>query len=775
MTFLKKILSWWVAWVWFSLPVQLLLLNIKKNQLLLVLWLSLFLIVLAGVGDIIGVPSLFLEPEYLDKVDFRSFLLLGITLGVFAMCYHITCYIIDAPQFAFLGVLNHPFAKFIANNALIPISFMVAYSWALFVFQSQDKNNSSSDIFWRIAGLWVGYNLSSFLLYLYFINTNKDIIKIFTRPIERKLQKTHVARINIAARLHITRQQRIRIDSYVDGYFRPHLIPDDLNINSYRILKVFDQNHQNGVVIQLSILVGVLCLGLFRDYPVFQIPAAASLVLLFTIILMLLGAVSYWLRSWTFSFTLLIFLLINLLTYTKILHTEYEAYGLNYKVTKAEYSLKRIREMTNDSLYAHDYHETMIALDNWRKKFPTDLNPKMIFICTSGGGQRAALWTMRTMQYVDSLLNGNLMHHTMLITGASGGLIGAAYFRELYRLKMLGEPINIYHPQYFENLGRDNLNAIMFSLVVNDLFLGFQQFEYKGKKYNKDRGYALEEQINKHTNYLLDKSLCEYREYELLSIVPMLILSPVIMNDGRKLYISPLHVSYMTVPTIYQNRFLNQKVKGVEFLRFFEAQESRNLRFLTALRMNASFPYVTPNIELPSEPAMKIMDAGFADNFGVSDAIKFIYTFRKWIQKNTSGVIFVSIRDTQKDSPIEESISASTLQQFFSPLSSIIGNLEYLQDIKNDNEIEFAQSWLGVPIARVEFQYVPISQSYQEIKEKEKLIANNQKLPNEGKVLTIRRAPLSWRLTARDKESIFRTIFEFRNQVAIRYLGQILR
>jgi hypothetical protein len=78
------------------------------------------------------------------------------------------------------------------------------------------------------------------------------------------------------------------------------------------------------------------------------------------------------------------------------------------------------------------------------------------------------------------------------------------------------------------------------------------------------------------------------------------------------------------------------------------AQDADSLRFLSALRMNATFPYITPNVSLPSTPAMEIMDAGLSDNFGVSDAVRFLYVFRQWIGENTSGVILLSIRDTPR-------------------------------------------------------------------------------------------------------------------------------
>src|SRR5690606_27126898 len=101
-----------------------------------------------------------------------------------------------------------------------------------------------------------------------------------------------------------------------------------------------------------------------------------------------------------------------------------------------------------------------------------------------------------------------------------------------------------------------------FSLVVNDLFIRYQHFEYKGSDYLKDRGYAFEEQLNKNTGGVLNKSIQDYEEAERKSLIPMLIMAPVVVNDGRKLYISPHHVSYLNLVNTESDSYLDNKIKG---------------------------------------------------------------------------------------------------------------------------------------------------------------------------------------------------------------------
>ena len=107
---------------------------------------------------------------------------------------------------------------------------------------------------------------------------------------------------------------------------------------------------------------------------------------------------------------------------------------------------------------------------------------------TSGGGARSGYWSMHVLQELGKEFNGKLMDHTVLITGASGGMLGVAYFRELYYRNQRGEPIDHLDPVYREDIGKDLLNSITFTLTVNDLFYPWQKYYYNGLGYRKDRG-----------------------------------------------------------------------------------------------------------------------------------------------------------------------------------------------------------------------------------------------------------------------------------------------
>lgn len=750
---------------YYSFPIQLLINHFRRNHILLICWLVLFAMISGNLGQYLGVPYLFLDPVYLNKVNFLSFFLVGIAIAGFSIAFHIATYIIDGHRFSFIGTLPKPFTVFSLNNSIIPFTFLLCYVSFIIQYQVNNEYRDFDRLSVLIGGLLTGYVVMTMLLFTYFWFTNKDIFKYVVCKLDEKLkQNIKATRANAMKKLDIAKKKQIRVDSFLNIQVASEKVDDYRGFyDKSTILQVFDQNHFNLIIIQVLIFIVILAMGIFKDYEIFQLPAAASAVLFFTVFVMFAGAFSYWFGNWSTTAGLGLLILLNILVKQDYFYKTYRAFGLNYSTTKAFYNHETIIDSNNPEVRERDKNETLNILENWKGKFAdsTFSKPKMVFVCVSGGGQRAALWTLNSLQTIDSVTNGEFMKHTMLITGASGGLIGASYFREMLLRKKSGQLNDLYSSVYLERMGSDNLNAIIFSLLMNDLFSSLQDYEYAGITYPKDRGYSFENQLSKNTNYFLDKQLKDYFKPEYESTIPMMILAPTIINDGRKLYISPQRMSYMM--NSLDSGYMHDKVNGIEFLSFFKDQGSENLRFLSGLRMSAAFPYITPNISLPSDPPLDIMDAGVTDNFGISDATQFLFAFKDWIAENTSGVIIVSIRDSEKDGPIERKSNLSLLDKSTLPISSIYQNFESLQDITNDNKIEFARSWFKGTIDRVDIQYIP-----------REYIAENISKTDSLKLDNVKRASLSWRLTSKEKQSLIQTINTKKNKASISKIKALL-
>lgn len=748
--------------LYYSFPVQLLLNNFRRNHVLILCWIILFAMITGSFGKYLGIPYLFLDPEYMNKVGFASFYMMGLLTAGFTMAFHITGYIADGHRFSFVGALPNPFKKFTINNSIIPVAFLVVYVLQIIGFQINNEYTTQYGLIIHLSGLFAGYITMTVLFSVYFRLTNKDIFKYVVCRIDEKIkQNVAITRASTLKKIDIARKKQVRVDYYLDAMLQPKPVESATFYDKATIVQVFDQNHFNLVIIELFIFAMVLVLGIFKDYPTFQIPAACSFMIFLTIFVMLSGAFSYWFGGWSATTGLVLFLILNHLVGEDFFSKKYEAFGMDYGVQPAEYSIATLQHQLDSTAIEADRQETLIQLKNWRKKFG-EQKPKMVFLCTSGGGKRASLWTLNALQTVDSLSKGKLMENSVLITGASGGLIGASYFRELKLREKQGEPINPYGLIHRHKISTDNLNPLIFSLLANDLFVGFTKFEYAGKAYQRDRAYTFEDQLNQITEGLMDRPITAYAKPEMDGLIPMVILTPTVVNDGRKVYIASRPVSFMNAELLNLTRYGQHKVSGIDFHRFFKEQSGEDLRFLSALRMSATFPYITPNTTLPTEPPIQIMDAGISDNFGMSDAVRFLYSFREWVSENTSGVVFVSIRDSPKLGTILAKKGQTIIDDMTQPISSVYNNFENFQDITSDMLIGQSHSWLQVPIDRVDLQYQ--AESYVPILQKMDSIRQNST-----------RASLSWRLTTREKDGIVKNISSPQNSKEIKKLLELLK
>jgi hypothetical protein len=345
-------------------------------------------------------------------------------------------------------------------------------------------------------------------------------------------------------------------------------------------------------------------------------------------------------------------------------------------------------------------------------------------------------------------------------------MVGAAFFRELYLSSLSDSFMDLTSPEFQKQLASDNLNPIIFTLLVNDLFIRSQYFEYDERKYLRDRGGAFENQLNKNTLGILDKPISAYRMPEFEGIIPLMPITPLVINDARKLYIAPHSMSYMAVS---QDRIMEEREKsqGIDFIRFFKDQDADNLRFISALRMGATFPFITPNVQLPSSPRMETMDTGLSDNFGMQDAFRFMHVFRDWITENTSGVVLLTIRDSEKLMEIEHKSTPSILEKLVIPLKNIYTNWDNVQTLNNETLFNFMRETLPFSLERVEFEYA----TKDFVRQRSLLFESRGESRQEE--LEIERASLNWRLTAKEKRSILDNIQSFQNQRSLKRLSEL--
>jgi hypothetical protein len=688
--------------IFYSLPVQLVFLHFRKYQILLVFWFALFGTVGGSLMKSFGADALFLAPEYLGNVNALSTALVGASIGVFIMSWNITTFILFSRHFTFLATAQFPFLKYCINNFVLPLTFLVFFLVRAYHFAHYRELISNVEIIFLSIGFLTGLFFVFSISFLYFFRADKTILRnlqpLFNnaRHYLLHLQPEHAPSNG---------RTLIRSEWFLDSFMKVRRCRSVSHYSHEMIEKIFKRHHFAAVMSILIAYAFLILVGYFLDYKAFQIPAAASMTLFFAILIGVSGAFAYFFQSWSIPALLLFVVILNQLYQSEWIDPRNKAYGLSYEPgdPRPAYTIRALEELSNPQAVERDRQNMAAIMDRWKQKQGED-KPLLVLIATSGGGTRSATFTMNVLQRLDSVTGGQIMNKTFLITGASGGMIGASYFRELYRRKITTNNVHLQSQKYLDAISGDLLNPTFSSFIARDLFAPEQRFSVGPYSYLKDRGYSFEAALNANTGGVLNKRLQDYVADERSARIPLIFYHNVISRDGKKLLISTQPLRFMMRPP---GDSLRRAPDAVDFTTFFARQNPYNLRVLTALRMNATFPVVLPNVWLPSEPVVDVMDGGLRDNYGVETALRFLSTMEDWIAQNTRGVLLLQIRDRMDggwEHPYETTnITENAVKPFLLLQHNWYKMMEYAQ---SDMSAYFLSN-SKLSIQKISFQYTP--------------------------------------------------------------------
>jgi hypothetical protein len=733
-------------------PIHLIFSHVKYNIVVLFYWLFLFAIINNYFGLNFGVPYLFLSPEYLGTTSYMSFFLLGFSVGGFIMAFHTYSYIRLGPFYPFIATLSRPFFKFSLNNSFIPLLFILNLAIRIWFFQREQEAIGALDTFLFIFAFVWGCAMFVALSFLYFFPTNKDLFRLTGKRAEdylitessiktsfHKKQRwfDYFSRENQDAYYYLGKGMRLKQSRGCDHY--------DIGL----LNQVFSQNHTNASIFEIVLISSFFTIGFFRDYDVFRLPAAVSIMMLLTIILMIVSAFFSWFKRWTYVLIILLLIGMNQLSKSgTIFQFQSAAFGLSYAPEdKVDFSPDIIQGLVSIEDAIEDQDAYVSILENWKGRQASE-KPKLVLINSSGGGLRSALWTFCVMQELDRLTDHEFSQQVHMITGASGGMVGAAYYRDLMLQKANGELVSLQNESFLHNISKDLLNRVAFSISTSDVFVRLQSVEYNGHVYPKDRGHAFEEELIQNLDGALSENLGFYKVPEKEAVVPVMIFTPTIINDGRRLLISSQNLGFLQKHVLSENRGLFPMVEDVEYRRLFQNNHPDDIRFASVLRMSATFPYIMPMVTMPTKPGMQVMDAGIRDNYGTKTTVNFIESLEQWIRQNTSGVIVIKIRDSRKVLKGEEYKQVGMLDKLFLPFGNMYGNFPRVQDLDQDNLLMRSRLFEDGLIDVVTF--------------------NLRSTPED-------RIALSWHLTRQEREKVIQAIQQDNNASEIQRLLYLLR
>ena len=338
------------------------------------------------------------------------------------------------------------------------------------------------------------------------------------------------------------------------------------------------------------------------------------------------------------------------------------------------------------------------AFQRWHEEHPVSEYPTMVVVTTSGGGIKAAYWTTQVLTTLQKALGEKFSSSIALITSASGGSVGAMYFVDAYTEQ--GAPPMDKLAAINAAAASPSLAATAWGIIYPDLWRA--TFAIAGRlNPHQDRGWALEQTWAQR----LDKpqrTFADWREGIAAGWRPPVIFNTTIVETGERLLLTPLDQG---VKVTDENVFSRPRY-------FSTLYPGYDIPVVTAARLSATFPYVTPvarAIDTPDAPDYHLADGGYYDNFGVVSALEWLNTVLPHAQTvGRRKVLLIQIEAAAFD---EEGLPAPTenagwFYNIAGPAITALNVQTTAQQQRNNMEFQiFARAYKEVQIRRVRFTF----------------------------------------------------------------------
>lgn len=364
------------------------------------------------------------------------------------------------------------------------------------------------------------------------------------------------------------------------------------------------------------------------------------------------------------------------------------------------------------------------ALESHSKRHPSGI----VVVATAGGGIQAAGWTARVLtglQQQCSLQNSNsnFADSIAAISAVSGGAVGTLFFMNQYGIA--GQSRG-FHPSASDlstivaKAETPALSDVAWAITyVEPSRALFPYWRNSAEEKILDRGFVLEQTWRNQGS--INAYLSNWREGITEGWRPAVIFNATIAETGQPFLLSTSDFDTGSTSPARQT--------------FTRAYPNSDLPVVTATRLAASFPFVSPaSRSLSSRPEYHLVDGGYYDNFGVDSLIAWLdqglTLLSKEREKDPSvvlpNVLFIQIRSFPNDL-FPSPVSRGWFYQSYAPIDALMSVRSTAQLVRDRDELEIMrQKWVtrGVRIETPVFVF-----------------------PGEA-------APLSWELTEDQKKEI---------------------
>ena len=325
----------------------------------------------------------------------------------------------------------------------------------------------------------------------------------------------------------------------------------------------------------------------------------------------------------------------------------------------------------------------------------------VVVVAAAGGGIQAAAWTATVLTGLERELGPDFARAIRVISGVSGGAVGAMYFADRYTRE--GPPAAASLAGIVEAASASSLDAVAWGVAYPDLLRIVWPLPTVWKKL--DRAWALEQSWRKQLSNP-DATLLDWGDGVCEGWRPGVIFNATMAEQGKRLLLTSIDVP-----------------DALKAERFFGYYPDADVRVVRAARLAATFPYVTPGARAdwtrraarrdPARalPGDHVNDGGYYDNFGVASLLDWLTAAGRAARPAPLRVLMVEIAAspyTTGTPPSPVKGSSGWISATLGPAITLLNARNATQSARNDFEVaQLKELWQRRGLALETVRFAP--------------------------------------------------------------------
>jgi hypothetical protein len=319
----------------------------------------------------------------------------------------------------------------------------------------------------------------------------------------------------------------------------------------------------------------------------------------------------------------------------------------------------------------------------------------IVLVATAGGGIQAGAWTAQVLSGLQGLstdtwkTKNSFADSLTLVSSVSGGATGSMYFLNLYSPDSRATFQDQKMTEMNKAVKESSLDDVAWALVYRDsLRIFFPYLKYSPEEKLLDRGFMLEETWRNRGN--IHANLSNWRLGVKSGLRPAAIFNSTVAETGE--------------PLLFSTTDLKDEQHPPARLNFYRLYPNRDVPVVTAVRMAATFPYVSPAARILSgQPEYHMIDGGYYDNPGVSSLVRWLdeglQTLRNGHEPLPEHILIIQIRSFPDEGTEPKATNRGWFFQTYAPITGLLSVRTTAQLVRDRDALTtLARLWSTAPV-----------------------------------------------------------------------------